>query len=161
MSRGGKRAGAGRKPDLLPEDAKLIREDYEQRARKVRREQWQKGIERELKSKRDIEPNPGELKCPKSWTPERVFEFRAKYHPIVLEYGLSKKKIPEGLPINVEHAIMKMRHNKQKRIRKRHFSTQDLPRLYRGRQAVIQAVAHSWGISPRMVRTIIEANTDV
>ncbi|MBR1173681.1 hypothetical protein JQ617_06915 [Bradyrhizobium sp. KB893862 SZCCT0404] len=160
MSRGGKRDGAGRKPDLLPEDAKLIREDYEQRARQVRKVQWEKGLGRQLK-KRDIEPNPGELKCPKSWTPERVFEFRAKYNPIVSEYGLSRRKVPEGLPMNVEHAIMKMRHNRQKGIRKRYFSTQDLPRLYRGRQAVIEAVAHSWGISSRMVRTIIEADTGV
>jgi hypothetical protein len=175
MPRGGRRLGAGRKPDIPPEDAKLIREDCEQRSRAQRRKQWEASIKRELVKRGGViweeggKPNPADLRevfnrlRKRSGMPPVTTAEVARYQSIVSEYGLQKpeKKIPESLPEKVKNAIDRVRENKKKKTR-RHFSTQTLPGLYgRQRQKIIADVARSWGVTPRAVRSIWEAEPDV
>ncbi|KRR20361.1 hypothetical protein [Bradyrhizobium retamae] len=166
MPRGGRRLGAGRKPDIPPEDAALIREDCEQRARAARRKQWEASVNRELERRgvdwgRDkAARTPTELGNP-DWKPERLIEYRRKYNPIVSEYGLNpEKSIPKNLPVRVEAAINAVRDNRK--ASGELYSTETLPRLYgRQRQKIIADVARSWGMTPRAVRTIWEAKPSV
>src|SRR5215204_2894095 len=101
MPRGGAGKGQGRKPSVPPEGAKLIREDYEQRARAARREQWEANIKRDLEKRGGViweegdEPNPADLGAhfsggdPKAPVTAKEWKFRQKYNPKIAEYGLN------------------------------------------------------------------------
>jgi hypothetical protein len=156
MPSGGAGRGQGRRPNVSPEDAALIREDCEQRARAEQTKQAHRILDRQLAKRglvweEDGEPNPIDL-------PDHYLRYRA----IVSEYGSlnPEKKIPEDLPEEVKYAIDTMRANKKARGKRQFYST-PLPGLYRQRQAIIKAVAESWGVSPRAVRSIWEAEPNV
>lgn len=154
MPRGGRREGAGRKPDIPPELAKAIRDDCESHSEVQRQQQALALLDRQLRRRgivweEDSEPNP-------------IYQVPLKYRSIVSKYGSEQpdRKIPEDLPDQVVYAIDTMRANK-KALGDRRFYSTPLPGLYGKRQAIIKAVAKTWGVSPRTVRTIWESVPDV
>ena len=150
MTRGGKRDNAGRKSDIPPPDVvKAIRSDCESRALIERRKQAYARHKRQLEKRGVVWEEDG--------LPNPVQQVPLKYRSVVSQYGVDqpKKKIPESLPEEIKYAIDTIRANKKAGG----LYSIPLPRLYRQRQAIIAAVAQSWGLSPRTVRTIWE--TDV
>lgn len=159
--RGGKRAGAGRLPDVSATTAKFIRRDYEQRRKQKLTEQAQGRIVRGLvklgvdwrKDKKGRAPT--ELGNP-DWEPEKLIAYRRKHNQTVIEYGRNPgKRIPENLPTRVEEAINAVRDG-QKTAGKRYSAP--LPKkLSTGeRKKIIADLARTYEVSERRIRTIIE-----
>jgi hypothetical protein len=145
--RGGKRENAGRKSRMPPPDVtKAIRDDCESRSNMKREKQAHARHSRQLAKRGVVWEEDG--------LPNPVLQVPLKYRAIVSQYGSAqpKKKIPEDLPEKVKYAIDRVRTNKKAGGA---YSIK-LPRLYRKRQAIIAAVARSWGVSQRTVRTIWE-----
>lgn len=152
MGRGGKRAGAGRKPLLDAEVARCIRRDCEQRANEFRREQAYRRHERRMEKRGVIRSEDGE--------PDPVHMVLKEDRPQVVKFGVEdpdNTHLPEALSAEARSAIDFMRRNRK------WFGaySEPLPRLANGRQQIICAVASDWGLSPRMVREIWEADEPV
>lgn len=150
MSRGGKRAGAGRKYILSPELEFLIREDFARFAWGQRLHQAAQVAERAagIVWEEDGLPNP-------------VSQVPLKERPAVSKYGSLEPdaKIPDDLSEEARYAIDAMRANKEKLEGKPRHYRGELPRLYRGRQAIINKIARLRGVSARTVRSILEGET--
>ena len=154
MSRGGKRAGAGRKYTVSPELEFLIREDFARLAWVQRLEQAGKKVERAAGViwEEDGQPNP-------------VSQVPLRYRAIVSKFGSldPEAKIPSDLKIpdsldeeRVRWAIGVMRANKKKLQGKPQHYQVALSGLYRGRHAIIKDIAQSRGVPERTVRSILE-----
>jgi hypothetical protein len=146
--RGGKRENAGRKTRLPPEVAQAIRNDCESRSNMQRQKQALARHSRQLAKRGVVWEEDG--------LPNPVQQVPLKYRSIVSQYGSvhPQKKIPESLPEEIKYAISIVRTNRKA---SGHYSIK-LPRLYNQRQTIIAAVARSWGVSERTVRTIWEAD---
>jgi hypothetical protein len=134
----------------------MIRRDCQQRALQIQAEQALARHNRKLAklgvSWDDTDDQPNEIRNPVNRVP-------LKHRPSVVEYGVNhpKKKPPPDLPEEVLYAIDVIRQN----AKAAGFHTAPLPRLYKGRNKVIAAVASDWGISIRTVRSIWEGTRDV
>ena len=153
MARGGKRSGAGRKPDLDPEIVEHIRRDCEQRASIIKHGQAAMRLERRLAKR-------GFARIDEEDEIDILQRVPLHERPTVARFGhveITNNHFPEELSDEAQTAIEWMRSNAV------HFRLyrEPLPQLAKGRQEVIDAVARDWNVSPRMVRSIWEKKPDV
>lgn len=152
MARGGKREGAGRKPQLETDVIDAIRRDCEQRANVLKHEQALRRHERKLAKRGLVRNEDGEK--------DIVDLVPLSERRTVIRFGIREPEnmhFPEALSAEARAAIDFIRSNRK------FFGaySEPLPRLAHGRQAILESVARDWDISVRMVREIWETSPAV